>query len=110
MEPIQTLEGFTVMKNLDRAAARALVDAGYMPPADYFRLFGGESDAGVSGRNAQAAKLLPAAASKLPARFAPARASCYRVTYRARGGATPRKRTERKINIDKTSNDWRRSG
>jgi len=92
------------MKNLDREAARALVDAGYMPPAEYFRLFGDECEAGANGRDSQTAERLPTASVKLPARFDPARASCYRVTYRARGGTAPRQRNERKINTE-----WRRS-
>jgi len=100
------------MKKLDREAARALVDAGYMPPAEYLRLFGDECVADSDDGALQAMKSLPIAAVKLPARFAPARMSFYRVIFRARGGMPLRQRNERneRNKINRASNDWRRSG
>jgi hypothetical protein len=76
------------MKNIDHEAARALVDAGYMPASDYFRMFGDEVAETRGGDATRPESEVRKPPWTLPARFANVRGQSYRVVYRARSNAT----------------------
>jgi hypothetical protein len=73
------------MPQIDRATARALTEAGYMPLREYILTFGDEVAAETTTELAKETVTIGAHRSRpwsVPAHFArPARASKYRVSY-----------------------------
>jgi len=81
------------MTKLDNATARALVDAGYMPPEAYFRMFGEQAAdqvravPGVENGSSPPSSQPANTSVVLPARFASMRSTNYRLICRTRLGS-----------------------